>query len=73
MSNKKITIEDEEKLKRYSGKWIAVVKGKIVASGESVKEVMRKIKERGIKELPLVRKVPRKEEGYYILIWIIHQ
>lgn len=57
-----------KELKRYSGKWVALKAEKgIIASGNSVKEVMDVAKKKGI-ENPLVTKVPRKDEEAYILI-----
>jgi len=57
----------QKELAKYAGKWIAVLRNKLIASGGSVTEVMQKVKEKGIKELPLVTMVPRKDEGPYIL------
>lgn len=52
---------------KYSGKWIAVFGNKIVASGKSAKDVFEAAKASGIK-LPLITKVPRKDEEMYVLI-----
>ncbi len=57
----------KKELEKFSGKWIAVLDDKILASGDSVTNVMRKTKQKNIKGLPLVTKVPRKDEEMYIL------
>lgn len=51
-----------KELKQYYGKWIAVKANKgVIASGNSVKEVMDIAKRKRVEE-PLVTKVPRKDE-----------
>lgn len=57
----------QKKLEPYAGKWIAVLDNKLIAAGDSVKAVMAIVKKKGIKKLPLVTMVPRKDEGTYIL------
>lgn len=52
---------------KFSGKWIAILNNEILASGDSVANVMSKVKQRRVKNLPLVTKVPRKDEEMYIL------
>ena len=60
--------EHSDKVDNYSGKWIAVLKDKgIVASGDTLKEVKRELDRKEIKELPLITKVPREDEGMSIL------
>lgn len=58
--------EHQEELEQYAGKWIAVWKDQILASGHSVVEVMEKAA-RHTAGLPLVIKVPRKGEDLYVL------
>lgn len=58
--------EHRDELAQYSGKWIAVLKDRVLASGDSVSEVMEKAA-RKTKRLPLVIKVPRKDEDLYVL------
>lgn len=48
----------EEILTRYAGEWIAVIDNKVVAHGESFKEVYDFIKENYPKERPLIGKLP---------------
>lgn len=55
-----------QELEKHSGKWVAVTKDGIISSSESLKEAREKAKEK-IKEEPLMFKVPRKDEGQYIL------
>lgn len=53
---------------KYSGKWVAVLENKgIVASGDTVKEVNKKLLKKNIKELPLITKIPRDDEEMSIL------
>ncbi|OIO71829.1 MAG: hypothetical protein AUJ85_10915 [Elusimicrobia bacterium CG1_02_37_114] len=52
---------------KHSGEWIAVLDNKIISSGNSAKDVLKLVKEKGIKKMPLVTKVPRKDEKMYIL------
>ncbi|MFH1563332.1 MAG: DUF5678 domain-containing protein [Nitrospirota bacterium] len=59
--------EHPKEIRKYSGKWIAVSEEKILAKGDSVKSVMQLVKKKQPKALPLVTKIPRKDEGMYIL------
>lgn len=54
-------------LEPYSDEWVALSETgeKVVASGQNVKEVFKKAKEKG-EELPILTKVP-KEYGNYVL------
>ena len=58
--------EHQNELEQYSGKWIAVLKDKVVASGASVSEVMENAA-RKTRKLPLVIKVPMENEDLYVL------
>ena len=58
--------EHQEKLKPHRGKWIAVLNDRIIASGNTVSEVMEKAARKTRKQ-PLVIKVPRKHEDLYVL------
>jgi len=57
--------EHQDELEEYAGKWIAVLKGRVLASGHSVVEVMEKVAQQ-TSELPLVVKMPRKDENLYV-------
>ena len=56
------------KLKKYSGLWVAIAEGEIVTSGRSLEEVMKKVEMSGKKadvfQVPL-------EEGVYILAFAV--
>ena len=56
-----------EQIEGYAGKWIAILGDKILAIGESVESVMDKVAKLKLKELPLITKIPRKDEGTYVL------
>jgi len=56
-----------KEVEKYAGKWIAVLDNKILASGNSVKEVVALAKKKAARKLPLVTKVPRKDEEMYVL------
>ena len=56
-----------EKVDEYTGKWVAVLEDKgIVATGDTLKEVKKMLAKKGIKELPLITKIPREDEGMNI-------
>ena len=59
--------EHQEMINKYSGRWVAILKNKLVATGDSVEEIKRVLKERHIKELPLITKIPRQDEELSIL------
>jgi len=52
-------------LRKYRGLWVAVYKGKVIASGKSGKETIQKAKK--IYKKPIIFQVPRKEEEVCIL------
>ena len=56
--------EHQEELEPFCGKWIAVLDDAVIASGRTVSEVMEKA-EKVTSQLPLVIKVPRKDEAPY--------
>lgn len=45
-------------LGKYIGKWIAIVDGKVVASGDQGKLVFQEVKKKYPKREPLILKVP---------------
>ncbi|MBU1246111.1 MAG: hypothetical protein KKB27_03875 [Nanoarchaeota archaeon] len=66
-NNKKIN------LSKYEGKWVAVQNNQVIASGDSIydieKYVVRNKEEKiMLEKLPAAFKVPRKDEGPYVLI-----
>lgn len=58
-------------LDKYAGKWVAFVDGKIVSWGDTLKELMARVKEKRLEKKASVFLVPRKDEGPYILIIIL--
>ena len=59
--------KNQAKLSCYAGKWIAVLKDKVVASGENLLEIVKKCRAKRIKGDPLFIKMPRPDEGMYVL------
>jgi hypothetical protein len=51
----------------YAGKWVAFSDNRIVASGASLPEVMRRVPARKPPLRPSVFLVPRRDEGPYVL------
>jgi len=49
------------KTTKYAGKWIAIVKQKIISSGNNADEVYKEAKKKYPKEKPSLAKVPGKE------------
>lgn len=54
-------------LNRYAGKWVVLMKGKVVAHDNTLTRVMSTAKKTGIEKQATVFKVPRKDEGPYLL------
>ena len=52
----------------YAGKWVAFSKNRIVATGESLNDVMTKMKAKRIRIKPALFLVPRNDEGPYVLV-----
>ncbi|KKS34217.1 MAG: hypothetical protein UV22_C0004G0007 [Parcubacteria group bacterium GW2011_GWA2_42_35] len=60
-------------LTQYAGKWVAVKDGKVIASGRTINDIRKYItRKKGdktpLRKLPAAFKVPRKDEGPYVLI-----
>jgi hypothetical protein len=53
-----------DKLKEYSGSWVAVADEKVLASGKSLKDVMATVE--AIDRKALVFQVPEEEEVYVL-------
>lgn len=62
--------EHQKELEKYAGKWIAVLNKKVVGSGDTVTEAMREVDEKGIKQMPLVTSIDRKDEGIYMFYYV---
>ncbi|MDI6886986.1 MAG: DUF5678 domain-containing protein [archaeon] len=54
------------KLKKYSGLWVAIAEEEILASGRSLEEVMKKVEASGKKAE--VFQVPLGEEAYILVL-----
>ena len=54
----------DAEMQEYAGKWVAVVRHKVVAVGDNVKTVVDQAKAKGYKE-PLIMRAP--EQGVWIL------
>ena len=55
-------------INRYTGKWVAILGNKgVIASGDTIKELTKELKNKGISELPLITKIPRDDEAMSIL------
>jgi hypothetical protein len=57
----------DELVTQYSGKVVAIHEGKVVIVGDLEGEVYRQIRERDLKPMPLVFRVPREEDLQSIL------
>ncbi len=66
LKNKKSSVKT--KLDPYAGKWVAFLGEKIVASADTLKDLMREIDDKNLREKVSVFLVPRKNEGPYILV-----
>ena len=44
-------------LSKYSGKWVAILDKKIVASSENIEQLMKETKNKFFKEKPLITKI----------------
>lgn len=53
-----------DKLKKYSGSWVAVADEEVLTSGKSLKEVMETVE--AIDRKALVFQVPEEEEVYVL-------
>jgi hypothetical protein len=71
MENSKILLKQNKKttsLDKFAGKWVAFdEKERIVGYDESLEELMKKMKKKGLEKKVSVFLVPRKDEGPYIL------
>lgn len=61
---KQITIRQ---LNQFSGQWVAILDGRIIAAAENLPDLMTTLKQQTFKKEPAVMLVPRKNEGPYVL------
>lgn len=54
-------------LNRYAGEWVAFVDGGVVAHNKILAGLMREVEGKNIKSKASVFRVPRKDEGPYVL------
>ena len=47
-------------LRKYSGKWVVFIGGKVVGSGKNVKKLLKKVEKEYPSEIPMVARVPEK-------------
>jgi hypothetical protein len=59
--------ENGEKYARYSGQWLLLADGKLVAHSGDYLEIAQEIASRGLKD-GLVYYVPKPEESYFVLV-----
>jgi len=50
----------KENLEKYEDKWVVIIDKKIVASGDSLKELLGKVRKEHGTKTPFVAKVPKK-------------
>lgn len=68
----KIKLNKRTDLSRYAGKWVAIKDGKVIAFGKNLNDikkyvVRKKDDKTPLERLPAAFKVPRKDEGPYVL------
>jgi len=54
-------------LDRYAGEWVAFANGKVVAHGETLKGLMRRVKRKRLRRKPSVLLVPKEDDVAYII------
>lgn len=67
-----MSIKSNPDLAKYQGKWVALLGGKVVASGDTLKDIEKYVKRKASDKTPLSKvpaafKVPHKGEGPYVL------
>lgn len=56
----------QEELEPYAGKWVAILEDVIVGVGNTAQEALDNARQKSA-ETPFLIKVPRKDEGLYVL------
>jgi len=56
----------QEELEPYAGKWVAILGDVIVGVGNTAQEALDNARQKSV-ETPFLIKVPRKDEGLYVL------
>lgn len=57
-------------LSKYSGKWIAIMDQKIVATGDSAEDVYKEAKKKYPNKKPSIAKIPSGETLVLVLKWL---
>ncbi len=65
------TRSNKQTLQRYSGEWVVFVNQKVVAHDPLLERVMERVEQKGLKAKASVFKVPRKDEGPFVLAVIV--
>lgn len=50
-----------EDMHSFSGKWVAIINKKVVASGENLKEMLKEVNEKYPKQEPLIVRAPTEK------------
>ncbi len=56
-----------KEMQKYEGKWVAIVPGRVVASADSLKELMQFPEVKSVRYTALFTKVPREDESIIAL------
>lgn len=56
-------------LKKYRGKYVAILGDRVVASGENAKEVWKEARQRYPDKLPTLAKLPKEETLILRILW----
>ena len=55
-------------LSSFAGQWVVFVNNKVVAHDDTLQRVMEKVEKQGLKAKASAFKVPRKDEGPFVLV-----
>ena len=58
----------ENRINRYAGEWVALVRGKIVEHEPRLPDLMKALEKKNLNKDASVLLVPRRDEGPYILL-----
>ena len=69
MKSKEFEFYVKTDLSEYSGKYVAIVEDKVVASGDNAKEVLEEAKRKFPHKKPMLAKVPTEDALILMLQW----
>ncbi len=69
MTSKEFEFYVKTDLSKYSGKYIAIIEEKVVASGSNAKKVLEEAKKKFPNKTPTLAKIPKEEALILILKW----